>query len=70
MSVKHTADWDPKAEEVLRDQRAAYDAMRERCPVAYSQLLGWSLFRHGDVLHVLSDPETFSNAVSSHLGVN
>jgi cytochrome P450 len=64
-----TPDWDPKAEHVLRDQRAAYDNMRERCPVAYSELLGWSLFRHEDVLRVLRDAETYSSAVSSHLSV-
>ncbi len=62
-------DWDPEAEDVLCDQRAAYDAMRESCPVAYSRLLGWSIFRHGDVLRVLRDHETFSNAVSRHLSV-
>jgi hypothetical protein len=39
MNDKHQLDWNPKAADVLRDQRAAYDAMRERCPVAYSELL-------------------------------
>ena len=48
-------DWDPKSGPVLSDQRAAYDEMRERCPVAYSDFLGWSLFRHEDVLRVLND---------------
>lgn len=62
-------DWDPKSEVVLRDQRAAYDEMRERCPVAYSDFLGWSLFRHEDIVRVLNDPDTFSNAVSRHLSV-
>ncbi len=62
-------DWDPRSEDVARDQRAAYDQMRERCPVAYSELLQWSLFRHDDVTRVLHDHETFSNAVSQHLAV-
>jgi cytochrome P450 len=62
-------DWDPRSEAVQRDQRAAYDEMRERCPVAYSDFLGWSLFRHEDILRVLNDPATFSNAVSRHLSV-
>ena len=62
-------DWDPRSDAVLRDQRAAYDDMRERCPVAYSDFLGWSLFRHEDIVHVLNDPDTFSNAVSRHLSV-
>lgn len=66
---KPKEDWDPRSEDVLHDQRAAYDAMRERCPVAYSEFMQWSLFRHEDVLRVLRDHETFSNAVSRHLSV-
>lgn len=66
---KPTPDWSPTSGDVLRDQVAAYDAMRERCPVAYSDLLGWSLFRHGDVMRALNDPETFSNVISSRRAV-
>lgn len=54
-------DWNPRSEAVLEDQQAAYDDMRRRCPVAWSEQLGWSLFRHADVLRVLEDHETFSN---------
>lgn len=61
--------WDPRSPEVLADQIAAYDAVRQRCPVAHSDYLGWSLFRHADVLRVAEDHQTFSNAVSSHLTV-
>lgn len=69
MTVKPQADWDPRSEKVSRDQRAAYDEMRERCPVAYSELMQWSLFRHEDISRVINDHETFSNAVSEHLSV-
>ncbi|WP_136066937.1 cytochrome P450 [Modicisalibacter radicis] len=62
-------DWDPRAEAVLDDQLAAYDTMRRRCPVAFSDYLQWSLFRHADVRRVLEDHETFSNAASRHLSV-
>lgn len=62
-------DWNPDSDEVRRDQRAAYDAMRERCPVAHSDSMQWSVFRHADVMRVLLDHETFGNAVSSHLSV-
>ena len=62
-------DWDVKSDVVLRNQLAACDEMRERCPVAYSEFLGWSLFRHEDVVRVLNDHDTFSNAVSRHLSV-
>ncbi len=62
-------DWDPTSPEVMRDQRAAYDEMRRRCPVAFSEFLGWSLFRHKDVMRALLDHRTFSSAVSQHLSV-
>jgi len=67
--TNRSADWDPTSAEVQRDQRTAYDVMRQRCPVAYSDLMGWSLFRHEDVMRVLLDHETFSSAVSRHLSV-
>lgn len=62
-------DWDPTSDPVLQDQIAAYDAMRRHCPVAHSRYLKWSLFRHDDVMRVLNDPHTFSNAASGHLSV-
>jgi cytochrome P450 len=37
--------------------------------VAYSDFLGWSIFRHADVVRVLHDPATFSNVVSSRRAV-
>ncbi|TFH87688.1 cytochrome P450 [Billgrantia azerbaijanica] len=69
MSDSRRQDWDPRAESVLEDQIAAYDALRSRCPVAYSDYLQWSLLRHADVRRVLEDHETFSNAASRHLSV-
>lgn len=69
MSNKSTPDWDLKSDDVMHDQRAAYDELRERCPVAYSEFMQLSLFRHEDVTRVLHDHETFSNAVSRHLSV-
>lgn len=69
MSTKPTSDWNPRSEAALKDQISVYDEMRQRCPVAHSEFLHWSLFRHADVLRVLNDHETFSNAVSHHLSV-
>ncbi|TDR56909.1 hypothetical protein DFP85_10286 [Halomonas ventosae] len=69
MSEPRHSDWDPRSETVQADQVAAYDAMRRRCPVAFSDYLQWSLFRHADVMRVLEDHETFSNAASRHLSV-
>ena len=62
-------EWDPLAPHVLADQRSVYDEMRGRCPVAHSDLLGWSVLRHADVLEVDHDHETYRNLVSRHLSV-
>lgn len=69
MSEALQPDWDPRSQAVLDDQIAAYDRMRRRCPVAYSDYLQWSLFRHEDVMRALEDHATFSNAVPTHLSV-
>jgi cytochrome P450 len=69
MPDKPRPDWAPRSDAVLSDQIKAYDAMRCRCPVAYSDYLGWSLFRHEDVVQALDDHQTFSSVVSSHLSV-
>lgn len=69
MDSKNDSNWDPKSEAILENPIAGYDQMREHCPVAHSELLGWSLFRHEDVLRALHDTDTFSNAVSSHVAV-
>lgn len=61
MNEEESDDWDPRNPSVLLDQRRAYDEMRERCPVAHSAFLGWSLFRHADVTSALADPQAFSN---------
>jgi cytochrome P450 len=65
MSQRQSPDWDPRSQAVLDDQIKAYDDMRHRCPVAHSDYLHWSLFRHEDVVHALLDPATFSNAVDA-----
>ena len=68
MNREQHDDWNPRDATIQEDQRHAYDEMRERCPVAHSEFLGWSLFRHADIAAVLSDPETYSNA-SRHLAI-
>ena len=63
-------DWDSRDPAVQRDQLAAYDAMRARCPVAHDDYLGYTLFRHEDVSYALAHPEIFSNRVSTrHIAV-
>ena len=60
--------WIPRDPSVLADQRRAYDEMRESCPVAHSEFMSWSLFRHADVVRVLEDPATYSSA-SRHVAI-
>ena len=69
MNSTPTPDWDPRAADVQQDPIAAGDHMREHCPVARSDLLGWSLFRHEDLIRVLHDPQRFSSVVSRHVAV-
>lgn len=68
MDANRHDDWDPMDASILKDQRGAYDEMRERCPVAHSKFMGWSLFRHEDIATVLDDPKTYSN-VSRYLAI-
>ena len=63
------SDWNPFSADASDQQVRRYDELRKRCPVAHSEALGWSLFRHEDVMRALMDPATFSNAVSAHLSV-
>ncbi len=69
MAADQPPAWDPRSPAVLENQVAAYDQMRARCPVAHDESLGWSLFRHADVLRVALDHRTFSNEVSRHVQV-
>lgn len=69
MSEKPSEDWEPQSQDVQRDQRKAYDEMREHCPVAHSDFFQWSLFRHADVKQVLLDHHTYSSKVSAHVSV-
>ena len=63
-------DWDARAPEIQKDQRVAYDKMRGECPVAYDDYLGYTLFRHEDVIYALAHPEQFSSRVSTrHIAV-
>lgn len=58
------AEWDSMAAEIRVDQRAAYDRLRARCPVARDAAGTWLLLRHEDVRRAALDDVTFSSAVS------
>ncbi len=61
MTQPPSQDWAPLGNATLMNQRTFFDQMRERCPVAHSDTLGWSVFRHADVSAVLLDTDTFIN---------
>lgn len=70
MTDSPSCQWDPARSMVQHDQIAAYDALRNHCPLAHSELMGWSLLRHADVMRTLRDHHTFSSTVSSsHVSV-
>ena len=69
MTRSSSQDWDPESAATAGDPAGVLDEMRRTCPVAYSERLGWSLFRHDDVMRALDEPAIFSNVVSAHLSV-
>lgn len=69
MENEHSSDWDPASGEFAKDQRAAYDKLRRKSPVAHNKFFGWTLFRHAEVMRALVEHENFGNAVSQHLSV-
>ncbi len=69
MSEVSCPQWDPRSEDSRKDQIHVYDEIRSRCPVAHSEYLHWSLFRHSDVMRVLENPSIFSSVVSEHLAI-
>jgi cytochrome P450 len=50
------------------DQRAAYDTMRARCPVARDDD-SWVVLRHAEVVAAATDPTTYSSAVTAHRAI-
>ncbi len=69
MSPTPANDWSLHAPAVQQDPITAYDDLRERLGVAFSDTLHWSVLRHADVLRTLQEHATFSNAVSTHVAV-
>ncbi|CAM3519787.1 cytochrome P450 [Kibdelosporangium persicum] len=60
-------DFDPLAAETFTSAHKLYQRMRAECPVAHSTAYGgfWALFRHEDVLRVLTDIDTFTTSVQN-----
>ena len=69
MTRTREPDWEPRSDAVQADQVASYDAMRERCPIAYDGNDSWTVFGHADTVAIVDDVVTYSNAVSRHLQI-
>ena len=54
---------------IAKEPIAAYDKLRQSCPVKHDSHLHWTLFKHADVLAVINDHESFSSVVSKHVSV-
>ncbi len=61
--------WDQRSAVAKSNQLKAFDVQRNKCPVINSDLMGISVLSHNDVVQILHDHETYSNAVSQHLSV-
>ena len=69
MTRTQEPDWEPRSDAVQVDQVASYDAMRERCPIAYDGNDSWTVFGHADTVAIVDDVVKYSNAVSRHLQI-
>ena len=57
MDEQYGAQWEPRTSEVLDEPITAHDRMRQRCPVAYSAFLGWSLCEHSNIVSIVRNRE-------------
>lgn len=62
-------DWDSNTAEFSADQRAFYDALRDRCPVARDAAGTWMLLSHKDVCAAARDSATFGSGASRFTSV-
>lgn len=67
--MSRTPRWNPLAPDVLANPIHAYDKMRQQCPVAKSDAMYTTVFRHKDVLDILLDHHTFSSKASRYVSV-
>ncbi|NLA51983.1 MAG: cytochrome P450 [Alcaligenaceae bacterium] len=69
MSKNESLSDDVYQASIAKEPIAAYDKLRQSCPVKHDEHLHWTLFKHADVLSTIKDHETFSSQVSKHVSV-
>ncbi|GGF81208.1 cytochrome P450 [Alteromonas lipolytica] len=62
---KCPVDWNPRDEYAIDHQIEVADEMRAKCPVAYSEFLGWSLFSYKDVVEASRNVDAYSSGVGT-----
>ena len=62
-----THDFDPTKKETFTSAHEEYKELRKTCPVAHSEAYDgfWALLKHGAVVNVLKDPNTFVTSVQN-----
>lgn len=57
-------EWDPFGSAELDDPAGAWERLRKRCPVAWSERQGgfWTVSRYEDAVEIARDAETFNNS--------
>ena len=60
-------EFNPRYEETFDNSHDVYRELRNKCPVAWSNVYGgfWALFKFEDVIRVAEDAETFSVATQN-----
>jgi cytochrome P450 len=69
---QRAAEWDPHAPEAAADPPASWAALRERCPVAWSDRMSgfWAVSRFDDVVSIARASERFNNSGGPQFGTS
>ena len=65
--TKHAPDFEVDVPEDFDTPHAMFKALREHCPVAYSDAMGgfWAVTKYDDIVRVLTDWQTFTTTIQN-----
>jgi len=71
-SAKHVVEWDPYAPEAIADPPASWAALREHCPVAWTERMSgfWAVSRFDDVVSIARASDRFNNSGGPQFGTS
>lgn len=64
MTDTNQQPWQPYDPDMTVDQKASYDALRDKQPFAKHERFGWTAMRYRDVVEIMKQPDKFSNAAA------